>query len=810
MRLKILVFFSLCTVFSVKSFSTYLNAAIVGYKDRTNFENYKTIAEKLENDSSVHFCKLNLTEAAYDKTDGPHVYQSLTSARSLFDDDHMTIAIGPYIDVFTSMQYVIRKQVHLVTESAEKPEPSDRTFPILPDATSMSTAIAQIVEKLNWKKVAFLSQGDFAPVLSLSQKNIFVFPTQLPVNITSKEDPDLRQTLTTLRINHMEKFILHSMDRDVVKNVIFAAEDLHLLHHSRKWFLTYLDFEDIFEKDFPTSATLFGLQMLDPTRLTAGIPGEYFKERSRFEVAVLVDTVNMLRHFLTRGTDCYAQPERDRFITKGNILDKMQEQENQFHGALGAYHWILKPETQLRIKSNFNMSITRLNGKVEQIGLCTFSDSGLILRVDRQMDRTVDHKLHEVLQNKTFTVITRLDPPFVQRGHGDRYEGFCVDILEEVSSIMNFNYTIKLADNGVNDWDKIINQVVKGDGDIIIGSLDVKSSREEQISFSTTIMDSTVSILLQKPPATPTFFQFLGPFTSHLWFTILGVFFVVGGALYLMGRYDTTQRESDQQFDLKESLWYSLNVLLQGGTEYAPQTTSMRTIVAIYWFCTLIITTAYTANLAAFLTLKNIDNRVKTVDALVTQKKISYGVLKGSDLEKFFAKSDNDLYKRMWIHMKLNEVDIMPDKREDARKMVQGENDKYVFLDDSVMNDHYAMEHCTTLESIHQGFGDKQYSFGFPRGAPYRDDINRALLMLQENGHLDILKAKWWRSNCTQAEVEKSQIKSSSELEIENMFGVFLILLGSIVLAIIVEVSKRVRLEIEKRYYKHKVNKEIT
>ncbi|XP_071181832.1 glutamate receptor ionotropic, kainate 3-like [Mytilus edulis] len=810
MRLKILVFFSLCTVFSVKSFSTYLNAAIVGYKNRTNFENYKTIAETLEKNSSLHFCKLNLTEVAYDKTDGPHVYQSLTSARSLFDDDRMAIAIGPYIDVFTSMQYVIRKQVHLVTESSRQPEPSERTFPILPDASSMSTAIAQIVEKLRWKKVAFLSQGDFAPVLSLSQKNIFVFPTQLPVKIASKDDPDLRQTLTTLRINHMEKFILHSMDREVVKNVIFAAKDLHLLHHSRKWFLTYLDFEDIFDASFPTSATLYGLQMLDHNQLTIGIPGDYFKKKSRFEVAVLVDTVDMLRHFLSQGTDCNAEPERDRFITKEKILDKMQDRENQYNGALGSYHWILKPETQLRIKTNFNMSLTRLNGKVEQIGSCTFSDSGPILHVDKPMDRDVDHKLQEVLKDKNFTVITRLDPPFVQRGHGGKYEGFCVDILEEVSRIMNFEFSIKLADNGVSDWDKIINQIVKGDGDIIIGSLDVKSSREEQISFSTTIMDSTVSILLQKPPATPTFFQFLGPFTTQLWFTILGVFFVVGGALYLMGRYDTTQRESEQQFDLKESLWYSLNVLLQGGTEYSPQTTSMRTIVAIYWFCTLIITTAYTANLAAFLTLKNIDNRVKTVDALVTQKKISYGVLKGSDLEKFFEKSDNDVYKRMWIHMKLDDVTLMPDKRDDARKMVQGDNNKYVFLDDSVMNDHYAMEHCTDLESIHQGFGDKQYSFGFPRGAPYRDDINRALLMLQENGHLDILKGKWWRSNCTQAEVAKSQIKSSSELEIENMFGVFLILLGSIVLAIIVEVSKRVRVEIEKRWYKNKVKKEIS
>ena len=105
-------------------------------------------------------------------------------------------------------------------------------------------------------------------------------------------------------------------------------------------------------------------------------------------------------------------------------------------------------------------------------------------------------------------------------------------------------------------------------GDIIIGSLDVRSAREERVSFSTTILDSSVSLLLQKPPATPTFFQFLWPFTWELWMRILLVFFIVGGALFLMGRYDSTQKRSEQRFDLKESLWYSLNVLLQGISIY--------------------------------------------------------------------------------------------------------------------------------------------------------------------------------------------------------------------------------------------------
>ena len=103
---------------------------------------------------------------------------STISARSLFEDDHMSIAIGPYIDVFTSIQYVIQKQVHIVTSSIEKPEPSKRTFPILPDANSMSSAIAKIVKRLNWKKVAFLSQG-ISQIKGHQLKHLDIYVTYL-------------------------------------------------------------------------------------------------------------------------------------------------------------------------------------------------------------------------------------------------------------------------------------------------------------------------------------------------------------------------------------------------------------------------------------------------------------------------------------------------------------------------------------------------------------------------------------------------------------------------------------------------------
>lgn len=45
---------------------------------------------------------------------------------------------------------------------------------------------------------------------------------------------------------------------------------------------------------------------------------------------------------------------------------------------------------------------------------------------------------------------------------------------------------------------------------------------------------------------------------------ILGFVIVVGVGLYFMARFDSTQNYVEAKFDLKESMWYSLTVLLQG------------------------------------------------------------------------------------------------------------------------------------------------------------------------------------------------------------------------------------------------------
>lgn len=178
---------------------------------------------------------------------------------------------------------------------------------------------------------------------------------------------------------------------------------------------------------------------------------------------------------------------------------------------------------------------------------------------------------------------------------------------------------------------------------------------------------------------------------------------------------------------------------IAGSPAFPPQTTSTRTIVAFSWFCTLIITAAYTANLAAYLTLQQIDNRMTTVEDLARQTKVKYGVLNNSDLMHFFEDSLKDPYERMWAYMKLNEKNsILPTRQAGVDNVKDG---SFAYLDDGLINTYFSQQHCG-IESIDQNFEDKHFSMGFPKGAPYRDDINRALLQMKERGVLDLLRQK--------------------------------------------------------------------
>ena len=71
--------------------------------------------------------------------------------------------------------------------------------------------------------------------------------------------------------------------------------------------------------------------------------------------------------------------------------------------------------------------------------------------------------------------------------------------------------------------------------------------------------------------------------------------------------------------------------------------------------------------------------------------------------------------------------------------------------------------------------------------SPYRDMISKTILRLQENSELENLKDKWWKKN--QCNAGKAQ-DTNSELGLANVGGVFIILLGGIIVSLFVAAAE--------------------
>ena len=71
------------------------------------------------------------------------------------------------------------------------------------------------------------------------------------------------------------------------------------------------------------------------------------------------------------------------------------------------------------------------------------------------------------------------------------------------------------------------------------------------------------------------------------------------------------------------------------------------------------------------------------------------------------------------------------------------------------------------------------------KGSPYTDDISLKILEMQEKGEIQKLYNRWWKGGSTCMRDEKKDSKANA-LNVENVGGIFVVLLGGCLLAIFV------------------------
>ncbi|XP_036451150.1 glutamate receptor ionotropic, kainate 1 [Colossoma macropomum] len=413
------------------------------------------------------------------------------------------------------------------------------------------------------------------------------------------------------------------------------------------------------------------------------------------------------------------------------------------------------------------------------------------------------------LANRTLIVTTILENPYVMYKKSDkvlygndRFEGYCLDLLKELSNILGFNYEVKLvsdgkygAQNDKGEWNGMVRELIDHIADLAVAPLTITYVREKVIDFSKPFMTLGISILYRKPNGTnPGVFSFLNPLTPDIWMYVLLACLGVSCVLFVIARFtpyewynphpcNPSSDVMENNFTLLNSLWFGVAALMRQGSELMPKALSTRIVGGIWWFFTLIIISSYTANLAAFLTVERMDAPIDSADDLAKQTRIEYGAVRDGSTMTFFKKSKISTYEKMWTFMSSRKnTALVKNTREGITRVLTTD---YALLMESTSIEYITQRNCN-LTQVGGLIDSKGYGVGTPIGSPYRDKVTIAILQLQEEGKLHMMKEKWWRGNGCPEEDKKE----ANALGVENIGGIFIVLAAGLVLSVFVAIGE--------------------
>jgi ABC-type amino acid transport substrate-binding protein len=423
----------------------------------------------------------------------------------------------------------------------------------------------------------------------------------------------------------------------------------------------------------------------------------------------------------------------------------------------------------------------------------------------------------ESLQNKTLIVTTIRSPPYSMVTQSERrvsgneaFEGFAIDLIEEIAHILKFNYSFKWVDDGAygfrnketGEWNGLMGELLAQTADLAITDRTITYEREQAVDFSMPFMNLGISILYKKPlKKPPDLFSFLSPLSLDVWIYTAVAYFGVSILLFILARFSPYEWDNPHpcteeaevlvnEFSLCNSMWFTIGSLMQQGSDISPKAISTRMVAGMWWFFTLIMISSYTANLAAFLTVERMESPIESAEDLAKQTKIKYGCLESGSTRAFFRDSKLPTYSRMASFMESQKSPkVFTGSNNEGVQRVLDSPGNYAFLMESNSISYQTERNCE-LTQIGGLLDSKGYGIAFTPGSPYRIPISSAILQLQEKGRLHVLKERWWKERRGGGQCPDELKKMANELSLDNVGGIFVVLLAGMGVACAISIGE--------------------
>ncbi|XP_038213875.1 glutamate receptor ionotropic, kainate 2 isoform X2 [Zerene cesonia] len=706
---------------------------------------------------------------------------------------------------------------------------------LYPHPAALSRAYVDLVKAWGWKSFTIVYENSDG-LVRLQELLKAHGPSELPVAVRQLPDShDYRPLLKQIK-NSAESHIVLDCATERIRDVLQQAQQIGMMSDYHSYLITSLDLHSVDLEEFKYGGTnITALRLLDPERpevqrvVRDWVYDEARKGRKlqlghtsakenmtfiKTETALMYDAVHLFAKALhdldtsqqidVRPLSCEAE---DTWPHGYSLINYMKIVEMK--GLTG----VIKFDHQ-GFRSDFTLDIIELTRDgLQKAGTWNASEGVNYTRSYGDNQK----QIVEILQNKTLIVTTILSAPYCMRKEASekltgnaQFEGYAIDLIHEISKILGFNYTFKLAPDGrygsfnreTKEWDGMIRELLEQRADLAIADLTITYDREQVVDFTMPFMNLGISVLYRKPiKQPPNLFSFLSPLSLDVWIYMATAYLGVSVLLFILARFTPYEwhqsRTADGEkmeniFSLANCLWFAIGSLMQQSCDFLPKAVSTRMVAGMWWFFTLIMISSYTANLAAFLTVERMDSPIESAEDLAKQTKIKYGALKGGSTAAFFRDSNFSTYQRMWSFMESARPSVFTSSNKEGEERVMRGKGSYAYLMESTTIE-YVVERNCDLTQVGGMLDSKGYGIAMPPNSPYRTAISGAVLKLQEEGKLHILKTKWWKEKRGGGSCRDETSKSSStanELGLANVGGVFVVLMGGMGVACVIAVCE--------------------
>ena len=724
---------------------------------------------------------------------------------------------------------------------------SNMTINLYPEATSLSRAYMDLIRARGWKSFTLVYEENEGII---KMKDILRLPALRGIDEVTKMS--IRQFSPGQSYKKLLKDMSKKFERNVIlnvplnriKDILRSANEVGMMTEYHNYLITDLDMHTLDFSDMVINTNITGMSLLDPkSRESTGFfasrewvygrssptssssmnPGlasfgpnpnanqqRQFMKKLTTEPALLYDAVFLFSRALDdleRTQTVYPPTSTcDRPSSNanpwifGSILINFMKMIN-LKGLTGP----IKFDPDYNYRSDFILDI--LEQKKADTGISGWKKLGTWdprnkINITRNFT-TEEMDVKEALRNKTLrvTVPTNAEPYVMLQENNqnltgnDRFEGYCIDLIQDISKILGFKFEIYPAPNNAygsfknGEWNGMIRELLDHRADMAIADFTMTSARQGAVDFTLPFMNLGISILFKKPEdAPPDLFSFLKPFSLEVWVYMATAFLGVSLLLYVISRLSPYEwvsghpceddpDELENQFSLGNCLWFTVGSLMQQGSDLAPRALSTRTLASIWWFFTLIMISSYTANLAAFLTVSRMASPIENAEDLAKQTTIQYGCKSDGSTFNFFKTSNHSTYERMWSAMESIRPTVFVNSNTQGIERVKKGN--YAYLAESTSIEYEIQRNCDLMQ-IGGLLDQKGYGIATPPDSPYRGLLSEAILHLQESGRLAELKNKWWVERIIAQGITcpPDKKESSMELDIGNVGGVFVVLLA--------------------------------